>query len=368
MTAQSLKAVSATDRGGRENQLQFLRFLAFLNVFLAHGEQWLFFPYRTSHSASSAVSFFFILSGLVAGYSLVEKTVIPNVRNVATFLWKKVRKVYPLYFLTTMFAVMFSAIPTLLMACDFVGVRPQLLQLGKNLLLIQSWFPGNAHSFNTVGWFLSVLMFLYALSLPFAWLLNKLGTGKYRWILLTGLFGGIFCGIVFYCYMTQAYDMSFWHYQFPPARAGEYLLGMTLGFAAKPLKEKLPSGKLWKYVFTVLEIGVLLFWYYSLSRPGNYWRNNIVSWLIPNLAVLAVFLAGRGWCSDLFRNKNLVYLGDISFECYLLHQLILIRFAVNLADVSVSVPGKVFVFLFSLLFSVLAAAYLHGSGKRKKTT
>jgi peptidoglycan/LPS O-acetylase OafA/YrhL len=266
-----------------------------------------------------------------------------------------------------MFAVMFSEMPLLLMKCDFTGVRPHLLQLGKNLLMVQSWFPENAHSFNTVGWFLSVLMFLYALSLPFAWLLSKLNSGKYRWIWITGLFGGIFCGIVFYCYMTQDYDMSFWHYQFPPARAGEYFLGMIMGFVSKPIKEKIPSGKIWKVVFTVLEIGVLLFWYYSLSRPGNYWRNNIVSWLIPNLAVLAVFLAGRGLASELFRKRPFVYLGDISFECYLLHQLILIRFAVNLVDIPVSAPGKVFVFLFSLLFSVLLASYLNGMGKQKKT-
>lgn len=355
---------------GREDQLQFLRFLAFLNVFLAHAEKWLFFPYRTSHSASAAVSFFFMLSGLVTGYSLAGKEIHPGLGNVVTFLRKKLRKVYPLYFLTTLFAVMFSPIPSLLMECDFVNIRPQLSQLGKNLLLIQSWFPDNAHSFNTVGWFLSVLMFLYALSLPFAWLLNKLSSCKYWWILFPGLFAGIFCWIVFYCYVTQEYDMSFWHYQFPPARAGEYFLGMILGFAARPVKSQIPQGKFWRGIFTALEIGALLFWYYSLSRPGNYWRNNIVSWLIPNVIVLAVFLAGQGGCSRLFRRKALVYLGDISFACYLLHQLILIRFAVNLSDQPISVPGKVFVFLFSLLFSVLTACYLQGkgtSGKVKQT-
>lgn len=366
MTLQSQTAALAANRGGREDQLQFLRFLAFLNVFIGHGEQWLFFPYRTSHCATAAVSFFFMLSGLVAGYSLAGKPVVPSGRNIAVFLWKKIRKVYPLYFLTTMFAVMFSPIPSLLMASDFDGAGPQLVQLGKNLLLIQSWFPENAHSFNTVGWFLSVLMFLYALSLPFGWLLNKLGQSKFWWLWIPGLFGGIFCGIVFYCYGTQNLDMSFWHYQFPPARAGEYFLGMILGFMAVPGKKWLPDGKSWKAVYTVLEIGVLLFWYYSLSRPGNYWRNNIVSWVIPELAVLTIFLAGKGWCSDLFRRRELVYLGDISFECYLLHQLVLIRFAVNLQGQPGSLAGNVFVILFSLLFSVLTASYLHGRGKQKR--
>ena len=347
-------------QGTREDQLQFLRFLAFLNVFFAHAEQWMFFPYRTSHSASAAVSFFFMLSGLVAGYSLQQRTVVPNIRNIAVFMWKKIRKVYPLYFLTTVFVVIFSDIPMGFMRCDFAGVRPLLIQLGKNLLMIQSWFPENAHSFNTVGWFLSVLMFLYALSLPFAWLLNRLGNCKYWWIWFPGLFAGIFCGIVVYCYTTQAYNMSFWHYQFPPARTGEYFLGMMMGFAARPVKAKIPKGTIWKVLFTAMEIGALLFWYYSLSRPGNYWRNNVVSWIVPNLIVLTVYLAGQGLVSELFRKRAFVYLGDISFECYLLHQVILIRFAINLAGAETSAPGKIFVFLFSLLFSILTASYLHG--------
>lgn len=42
----------------RTDQLQFLRFFAFFNVFLAHGEQWLFFRYPSHHCATAAVSFF----------------------------------------------------------------------------------------------------------------------------------------------------------------------------------------------------------------------------------------------------------------------------------------------------------------------
>jgi len=356
----------AVNGKSREDQLQFLRFLAFLNVFIAHAEQWLFFPYRASHSASAAVSFFFMLSGVVAGYSLVGKKVVPSPRNIAAFVWRKIRRIYPLYFLTTMFAVMFSDIPALFMECDLAGLRSALAQLGKNLLLIQSWFPKGGHSFNTVGWFLSVLVFLHALSLPFAWLLKKLMATRYRNLLLPGLFVGISFWMVFYCYVTQAYDMSFWHYQFPPARIGEYFLGMMLGFGARPAKTRIPEGKIWRVLFTVLEAAVLLFWYHSLSRPGNYWRNYIVSWMMPNILVLAVFMTGRGWVSRLFRRKELVYLGDISFECYLLHQQLLIRFAINLAGRPASVMGNVFIFLFSLLFSILMAGYIHGRSMHEK--
>lgn len=367
MGKQNQRILPSVKDKSREDQLQFLRFLAFLNVFITHAERFLFFPYRATFSAQAAVSFFFMLSGVVAGYSMVGKHVIPDVRNVAGFLWKKIRKVYPLYFLTTMFAVIFTQIPEQVMRCDFSGLHSPLLQLSRNLLLIQSWFPENAHSFNTVGWFLSVLVFLYALTLPAAWVLNRLNSSKHRNLLLPGLFVGISFGMVFYCYMVRGDRMSFWHNQFPPARLGEYCLGMIMGFAARQDKEKLPRGRFWTILFTVLEVGVLLFWYSSLGRPGNYWRHKIISWMLPNILVLAVYLSGQGWISRLFRRKELVYLGDISFECYLLHQLIIVRFAVNLADVETSLPGNLFVFLFSLLFSVLMACFIHGQRSAGKT-
>ena len=86
--------------------------------------------------------------------------------------------------------------------------------------------------------------------------------------------GAISFGMVFYCYVTQSLDMSFWHYQFPPARMGEYFLGMILGFCARPTKARIPEGKLGRAGFTVLEIAVLLFWYPSFSVPvtGTVWK------------------------------------------------------------------------------------------------
>lgn len=65
--------IASPTRTGREEQLQFLRFWAFFNVFVCHGEQWLFFKYPTSHCSTAAVSFFFMLSGLVTGACLLQQ-------------------------------------------------------------------------------------------------------------------------------------------------------------------------------------------------------------------------------------------------------------------------------------------------------
>lgn len=352
----------------REEQLQFLRFLAFLNIFIAHAERWKFFPYPASHCANAAVSFFFMLSGMVTAFSLAGKDITLSAGAEIRFLHKKLKKFYPLYLVTTLLTVIYSAIPQQMIVCDYPGVGASLLQLGKNLLLLQSWFPENAHSFNSVGWFLSTLMFLYACSLPAAWLLNKPAKGKHRCLALSAGFVAVTFLIVVYCYLTQE-NMSYWHYQFPPARLGEYLMGMIMGYLAVAIKPNKPGGSVWRWIYTAAEIFAIVFWCFCLKRPGNYWRNHNVSWLIPNTVLLTVFAVGGGWVSELFRCRPLVYLGDISFECYLVHQIIITRLAMYTMELPPSEEGNVFCFLFSLLLSVVVAWFLHkgnaAAGKRR---
>ncbi|MGM9584745.1 MAG: acyltransferase family protein [Faecousia sp.] len=350
--------------GARQEQLQFLRFLAFLNIFIAHAERWLFFPYPSSHCANAAVSFFFMLSGMVVGYSFVGKELTLSAAAEVRFVGKRVRKVYPMYLVTTLLAVIFSGIPGSVITGDLAALRQGGIQLLRNLLLIQSWFPEGAHSFNTVGWFLSTLMFLYACSLPLGWLLNRLIRGKGRYLRLGAAFlGTVFC-VTAFCYLTRE-NMNYWHYQFPPARLGEYAMGMMIGYATTLLRGKLRSGAGRRWILTAAEVFVLAFWFLSLSRPGNFWRNHNVAWLVPNSLLLTVFSMGGGWVSSLFRRRALVWLGDLSFACYLVHQMIVVRLAVCTESLPPSDAGNVFCFLFSLLLTITIAAFLHGRGKRQ---
>ncbi len=122
----------------RAQQLQFLRFLAFFNVYIAHAEVWLFFAYPSANCSTAAVSFFFILGGLVTGYSAYGKEIRLTIVEYGRSVWKKVKKIYPLYFITMLIPVIYSNVPEELAAGHFDG---QVLQLLKNLLMIQSWFP-----------------------------------------------------------------------------------------------------------------------------------------------------------------------------------------------------------------------------------
>lgn len=349
---------------GREEQLQFLRFLAFLNIFIYHGEQWLFFRYPVSHCGFSAVSFFFMLSGLVAGYTMIGKQEDVGLRQIGAFLRKKIGKLYPLYFCTVIFTVLFTGLPEMLLRGDFAAAGQPLRQLLRTLLLIQAWFPEGYYAYNGVGWFLSVMMFLYALTLPAMAVLRKVNSHPKRYFLLAFLAGGLLFASAVYCYVTQQLDMGYWHYIFPPARLGEYLAGMVLGVGIRSVKSRIPTGTWVRVLCTVLEIAVLLYWFRRLSFPGNYWRNHSVSWLIPNTLLLTVFAVGRGWVSGLFRCKMLVRLGDMSFPCYLIHQILLNLYNNLHPEAALSQQGKAAAFLYCLTATVLFALCLEKK-KRK---
>ena len=71
------------------NQLQFLRFLAFMLVFLRHAEKWVHFPTPKGNSVN-AITFFFMLSGFVGAYSLEGRIKGCGIKDIFIFMKKKI--------------------------------------------------------------------------------------------------------------------------------------------------------------------------------------------------------------------------------------------------------------------------------------
>ncbi len=347
---------------GRAEQLQFLRFLAFLNVYICHAEVWLFFRYPASHCAAAAVSFFFMLSGLVTGLSLYGKEISLSLKSQGTYMWKKIKKVYPLYFLTTVFCFGFYTLPGIVFSGDWTALAGHGKSLAANLLMLQTWVKG-IPSYNGVSWYLATSMFLYLLSLPGMYVLNRVVTRKFPVIWLGSIFFVLMVIITAYCRVTWPYDMDYWQYTLPPARAVEFLMGMILGCGVRYVQPWLSRIKLGKLIPTLLEIGALCFWVFCLRRPGNYWMNRIISWIIPNTVLLTVFTFGLGWISELFRKKPLVRLGDISFPCYLIHNILVVQYVIR-NPAPETRAQKVIPFLTCLVLTVLIASRL--TGKKQK--
>ncbi|MDO4650121.1 MAG: acyltransferase [Eubacteriales bacterium] len=350
----------------RADQLQFLRFLAFMNIFIWHAEAWNFFCYPAGNSGNFAVSFFFVMSGLVTGYAHYGRERKPTLRNIGWDMWKRICKIYPLYFLTMMLPVLNSSFPEWIATGNWEEMAPELDQLLKNLLLIQSWFRKGHFTFNIVGWFMSTLLFLNLFNLPVLYVLNRLDKRRNRYGIFILSIAVVSFFAFFYCGLTRGLSLRFWHYVFPPARMGEYLAGMILGFGIKSfLRTNLPE-KIPVSVYTVAEIGALGLWWIYLHWWGTYWTTQSVHWLLPNLILLCVFTFGGGLVSRLFHWKPLVYLGDISFECYLIHELIVMRYEIKHNWTVVSAMDQVVAFLYCLMITILAASLFHRTKKQRQ--
>ena len=340
----------------RAEQLQFLRFLAFGLIFLWHADYWVpkWFPH--GNGAVNAVSFFFILSGVVVGYSSFRKEISFSIHGMIEFMWKKIKKIYPLYFLTTVFTVCYSKIPFLVATHENMALRGEAVQLLKNIFLIQSWFPENYFSYNGVGWFLSTILFLYLLTVPALACANRVKKSPRNFLFFSGIIGMAVAATILYCYLFRHSNLEFWEYVFPVAHIGEYLAGISLAYIVRLKKDKISDSSWTATLFTAAEVAALVLWIGAMYFGGDGWRGRIVDWLFPNLILLGIFTIGKGAVSKLFRLSALKALGDISFACFLIHQIIIhIYWETSGIAENSSMEGKLFSLLFCLVMTILMA-------------
>lgn len=347
--------VQDNNSSNRADQLQFLRFCAFFLIFLWHVDRYVPYWFPHDKGALNAVVFFFILSGVVTGYSTCGKEVVFSFGATKQHLLGKIKKVYPLYFVTTLFAVAYSGLPSYIANYDYQNVWTKVSQLVKNLLLLQSWFPEGYYAYNGVGWFLSSIMFLYLLNVPLAACMTGIRKKK-NWRCIVG---AIFCGTVgltvLYNYVLRGTNMEFTTYILPPSRLGEYICGLCIGYTVRSVMDKVPSGTVYKIVFSCAEIAAIALWINAMYRPMAAWHDKVVHWLLPNLLLLTVFTFGKGILSDLFKIKILRHLGDLTFECFLIHQVLIHEYILNAGVGGNSKPEKLFSLVFCLIMTLLLA-------------
>ena len=349
----------------RENQMQFLRVLAFFNIFLLHAGHWNLFQYPSWFGAISAVSFFFMLSGFLTGFSFEEVRLKTGIRACAAYMKRKVLRFYPLYALVTVYAISFSPIPQIFASGHFAELIDPVIQLARNLLCIQCWFPDGFFSYYGPAWFSAALLFLTALNLPFLALIRRLRRTAHSRLLLCGLSVLFFAGTALYCYLTRDTFLQFTHYILPLSRVGIYLGSMVLGILLRPVVLRAREQDGHAPLFTLLEAASLVVWVVSLRFPGPAWMEWNVSWILPNLLVLAAFSFGKGGLSRLFSCRPLVSLGNVTMECYLVHKLIISSYSrYNQFDTTYTL-GCLFSLAacFALTFAV--SFMLHARGSRR---
>ncbi|MCD9140888.1 acyltransferase family protein [Streptomyces albireticuli] len=319
-----MTASATVDRDGRRPGLPSLtgmRFLAAAAVFFSHAF-FQFIPsswgssegvaFLWSKAGSTGVSFFFVLSGFVLTWS-----VRPG-QGPRAFWRRRACKIYPNHLVTAAAAVVLALSQSRTMTGH---------QLLPNLLLAHTWLPrfDVLTGVNAVSWSLGCEAFFY-LSFPLLLAVLRRVPGRRLWWCAGGLATAVWCvplasevflsgGTVLSPRMPYSVTQMWFVYFFPLTRCLEFALGMVLArlvaegrFPRVPL---VPAGAL-----------VLGAYAGALHAPGQY--GTVAVTVVP-LALLIVAGAGAdvGGRPSAMRGTAMVWLGEVSFALYMVHELLI---------------------------------------------
>lgn len=311
--------------------LTSLRFLAALMIVIHHAPNYFSWAWASAVPASSVhgVSFFFVLSGFILTHVYTSKP-LPG---YGRFLGARFARLWPIHLFSLLMLITFVRPDSI--TFDGPGLFDKRVVLAANLSLLHAAVPMTAYQFswNAVSWSISTEAFFY---LAFPLLLIRIEK-TWHWKLLGAavLAAGVFVlGHLAKLPMTSGIEelnIASLTYTNPLVRGFEFCLGMAAWVIWKKYIRDL---KLSALTWTALECAALIatglwlvYGYYAvtkhihslpvllaLERAGSCWI----------LAILIIILAaGRGAVGKALSIRPLVFLGEISFSVYMIHQVLM---------------------------------------------
>ncbi len=346
----------------RVNQVQFLRFVAFFLLFAYHASFWI--PNYPDNQLSGlfGLFYFLLLSGVMASYSLYQKNDIePTAKNIFKYFRQKLVKFYPLYFITNLLAVIYT-VPSLMVAShSYRELLVKGLEFVATMLMCQTLLF-KPYIYNAASWYIASIIWLSLLNIPFSHYSRKImkkdkAIRKFVLIAVLGivysLMAAVMATTVFHLDESQGITAH------PFIIGGVYVTGMAIGNIVILIRERYPSIRLNKRLFTGIELAVVAMSVATITYQGPANPVLFVLPIILNCFVLIVFMLGYGNVSKLFAKKNLVKLGNITFEAYLIHQVVIFLFANVNNWATDSRLGNLYALTFCFVTSLVLAFILH---------
>lgn len=306
--------------------VQSLRFLFILLVVLSH-----IYGQPFDFGGECGVSFFFVLSGFILSYAYGKKVTEGTFRTVP-FLKKRLTKLYPLHLLTFLIMVVLDA---------RLGRFLEWYRLLANVLLLQSWIPDDSFFFaaNGSSWFLSDLLFFYFVFAAMFKLLTSLPLHRLAMLMVA----------VLAVYMVLAMSIPLWKvndvlYASPLTRLIDFCLGILCFrlYASQGQRGDCNAGKRcplwWRFrpwlqslspmALTAIELSlvvVVVLSFFVYEEMTLRLRCAALFWLYLPLFLYVYVEADRlkGAVTKLLHLPFMQWLGNISFELYLTHGVVL---------------------------------------------
>lgn len=312
----------------------------------------------------SGVTFFFVLSGFVITYTYHNRLDKLNIVSVRNFYVSRIARIYPSYLLITIFVLPFSL--------TRYGYEKVLHGLFVGLTLTQSLSPHHWGRLIGPAWALSDEVVFYALTplifVGIAFVRSRVNN-RIAWMRIATA-GMVVLWVVVSAAMLTWYPgvgkKSWLLYVAPYFRIAEYLIGVMLAHAF--LSVNTDSIKAGRSAFTVLEIIAVAAYLSSLAiRPyvDPVLQNGM--FFVPFcVLIISVFYFQRGIVSELLSGRTMVFLGNLSFVFFLVHNPVQAYFNIIPAfSVFGGVKLILIEFIVALAASVLIYKYVEEPFRRK---
>ena len=297
------------------DNLQGLRFIAFLFVFYNHSYTWLG-SNKIYDLGARGVEIFFVLAGFLVAYHYSNSELQNSIKASINYVYKKCKKFYVLHIITFVCFFVLPFTKILKNEFDESKIYEFWTCAFLNITLLRSWVwtPNIEFSFNGPTWFLSSILLSYFLVPQ---IVNYFKNKNYQFYLFSFLF--IFLLKLFldtYCIKYTELYKVFYLYINPIYRVFDFLLGYMFFLLIKD-----ESINLSKKEVSLFQLIILIIYLFSCFKFYRIWLSAI--YILLSLMLIYVMIQENGILNYIFGNKLLVFLGNISFELFMLHMIAL---------------------------------------------
>jgi peptidoglycan/LPS O-acetylase OafA/YrhL len=340
--------------GPQIDSLTSLRGIAAWWVVLYHVREWP--PLPLAGPAASllengylAVDFFFVLSGFVIGLNYSAVTQQPSIRNYASFLSRRLARIYPLH-IVVLGAFLLNPLAIILFSsAKDPGTRYDAMYYLASVFLVQNWGFTRGLAWNIPAWSISTELAAYLVFPLIGVAISRICSTKTACLLL-----GILISLLLAATFREA-SLPTLGDGIPTHGLVRCVASFTLGTIAARYFASYTS-VLRRQRAGLLAIALLTFASGTYLNVPNYW-------FVPGcFTLLVLYFASRDEDSPaLIKSKCLVYVGEISYSTYLVHYLI--KDWVKFASPGPGGPELAAYLGLVLLFSVLLYRYVETPGR-----
>lgn len=320
--------------------LTSLRFFAALAIVWLHAK--LYFPWSVvgpDLPFRQGVCFFFVLSGFILIHVYGNRSRL----SYSRFLIARIARIWPVHIVTLI--CVFLLIRSDSQAFGGAGFMAKEYSLLANIFLLQSWVPTTSYMFswNAVSWSISTELFFYV---AFPCLLFAIRANPV-WGLVIGMAPLVTIAVINHFIQlpveTGVFGVSVTTllYAFPVSRLFEFVLGMMSYVGWQRWLQSQGAGSDWKIELAM--VGLWVGWFGWVFGPiqstlapypvAYQWFGQAGSCFLFALTI-AVFASGSGSLVKILSQRRLVQLGEISFALYMVHQIIMKWFVVQIPDLA----------------------------------